>query len=159
MNRTRRKTVSDFRSFGMKKNRRRMTTGPENASTRFKELEEMLYEKKRQTVRDLEEQLGRQLSPDLRERIRTALDAGDQSTLDLFESIDLSLLEMKNQTLKNIERAIRRVKDRSYGNCEECGVEIPNRRLMAIPFARTCIACQEKRELIEKIGKKEEDYP
>jgi len=158
MNHAKRKSVTESTDFRMKKPRRRTEADPSPDSSRLKILKEMLFEKKRETVRELEEQLGRQLSAELRERIRTALDVGDQSTLDLFESIDLSLLEMKNKTLKNIEEAIRRVKDNSYGNCEECGAGIPERRLIAMPFARTCIVCQEKRELIEKIEKKEENY-
>jgi DnaK suppressor protein len=158
MNRIRKKTVENRRAAPLRKSRRRPPIVSPKPDSRFLALEKMLFEKRQQTVRDLEQQLGKQLSPDIRERIHTALDVGDQSTLDLSESIDLSLLEMKNKTLKNIEEAIRRVKEKSYGNCEECGVAIPERRLMAMPFARTCVACQENRELIEKIEKKEEEY-
>lgn len=118
---------------------------------------ESLVQKRKETVRDIESQLGKQLSPDLEDRLSSALDSGDQSILDLANSIDFSLLEMKNKTLKDIEEAILRLKEKSDGTCEECGHRIPEGRLKAMPFARTCVRCQEERELIEKIERKEDE--
>jgi DnaK suppressor protein len=40
--------------------------------------------------------------------------------------------------------------------CENCGRQIDEARLEALPFARRCIACQEEAELIEQIERKED---
>ncbi len=48
--------------------------------------------------------------------------------------------------LYTIDEALKRVKDGSYGNCTNCGKEIPRRRLEALPYTELCIACQSKNE-------------
>ena len=135
----------------------RALRSPGRTKTSLTSLQEALDQKRTETVRDIESQLGKQLSPDLQGRLSSASDSGDQSILDLADSIDFSLLEMKNKTLKDIEEAILRLKEKSYGTCEQCGHRIPEGRLKAVPFARTCVRCQEERELIEKIERKEDE--
>lgn len=49
--------------------------------------------------------------------------------------------------LHHIDEALRRIKDKTYGKCQECGKEISPARLEAVPHARLCIACKEKEEL------------
>lgn len=48
--------------------------------------------------------------------------------------------------VKEIDAALRRIKDGSYGECEECSEPIAERRLKAIPEARLCISCAEEVE-------------
>lgn len=48
--------------------------------------------------------------------------------------------------LREVEHALRRADMGAYGRCEECGREIPPRRLQAVPAAVVCVACQERRE-------------
>ena len=45
--------------------------------------------------------------------------------------------------------ALTRVSDDEYGVCSECGGPIPPRRLLAVPDASTCVACQER---LERVG-------
>ena len=47
---------------------------------------------------------------------------------------------------REVEHALRRADMGAYGRCEECGREIPPRRLQAVPAAVVCVACQERRE-------------
>ena len=65
-----------------------------------------------------------------------------------------SLLGSGKDTLDQIEAAIARVEDGSYGRCEECGEQIPTPRLEAIPYAAECVRCatqqEEGHESIEK---------
>jgi DnaK suppressor protein len=59
-----------------------------------------------------------------------------------FERSQVSTLVRQAQRhLKEIEAALARVDDGSYGMCEGCGNPIPEGRLEARPVARTCIAC------------------
>jgi DnaK suppressor protein len=118
----------------------------------------MLLQKKREITQEIEDQLDSHLSDELQRRIDSALDEGDQSLLDLTEDIDLSLLEMRNKTLKDIHNALRCLKDGTYGICEECQGPIPEKRLRVMPFVRTCVTCQEKREVLEKIEKEEDRF-
>lgn len=48
-----------------------------------------------------------------------------------------------------VEHALRRVEMGAYGRCEECGQEIPPRRLHAMPAAVVCVTCQGRRETRE----------
>ena len=51
------------------------------------------------------------------------------------------LLSNQEFTLSEIEAALERMKDGSYGNCVECKGDIGTERLIALPYARRCIKC------------------
>jgi hypothetical protein len=57
---------------------------------------------------------------------------------------------MKSQTLIKIDAALRWLKDGTYGVCFECGGEIAERRLWALPFAVPCKDCEDTREIAER---------
>ena len=57
---------------------------------------------------------------------------------------------MKSETLHKIEEALARLDENTYGNCFECGDEISERRLRALPFAVRCKDCEEAREIAEQ---------
>jgi DnaK suppressor protein len=74
---------------------------------------------------------------------------------DTFEQdFALSIVANEQETLAEIALAIKRLKDGNFGLCEDCLAEgkspgqaaIPRARLKAIPYARNCIECQQKRE-------------
>lgn len=49
-------------------------------------------------------------------------------------------------TLQLIEEALERIKEGTFGECTNCHEEVQLKRLEAVPWARHCIACQEKQE-------------
>lgn len=49
-----------------------------------------------------------------------------------------------------IENALKRIEDKSYGHCEDCGEEIPEKRLLANPHFQNCVGCAEDKEIEEK---------
>jgi len=57
------------------------------------------------------------------------------------QELTLSLLGSERNVLNQIEAAIKRIEDGSYGRCEKCGGKIPKSRLDAIPYAVQCISC------------------
>ena len=61
------------------------------------------------------------------------------------ESADIlhRLSESERRELAEIDAALERIADGTYGSCEECGGPIGRQRLRAIPEARRCIACSE----------------
>lgn len=116
----------------------------------------ILLKKKEEIVKEIADQLGQRLDEALQAKIDSALDVGDQSTLDLAEEIDISLLEMRNRIRREIDDALQRLEEGTYGICIECGEEISEGRLKVLPFATHCVKCKEKNELLEKIEKEEE---
>ena len=77
-------------------------------------------------------------------------DAEEQSVDEFVQEVDLALMQMKSDTLKKIDAAILRLEDGSYGDCFECGDEIAEARLRALPFAVRCKDCEEARENTER---------
>jgi DnaK suppressor protein len=76
----------------------------------------------------------------------------DQGT-DAMEREKAFLFASKDgRLLYHINEALRRIKDKNYGKCMQCGKPISSARLEAVPHARLCITCKEKEEL-EKAGK------
>lgn len=58
-----------------------------------------------------------------------------------------SLIERKNRELRRIEYLIGRLlKEEEFGLCEECGAQIPQQRLLIVPEATLCVACQREME-------------
>jgi DnaK suppressor protein len=68
-----------------------------------------------------------------------------------FES-ENALANMLDSRLSEIERALARLSDGSYGHCENCSQAIPPRRLEALPFATFCVPCQSAADKRSKIG-------
>jgi len=55
-------------------------------------------------------------------------------------------MESQSEELKEIKDALDRIKDGSFGSCEDCQGRIPKERLKAISYARLCVKCQGKEE-------------
>ncbi|MEM6654558.1 MAG: TraR/DksA family transcriptional regulator [Planctomycetota bacterium] len=62
------------------------------------------------------------------------------------DEISSQLAEVESRELGNIERALQRIQDGTYGKCEVCGGRIPMARLNALPYATMCIECQQAAE-------------
>jgi DnaK suppressor protein len=60
------------------------------------------------------------------------------------------LIQLKAETLKNIDIALRRIEQGDYGDCFECGNEIAEARLRALPFAVRCRNCEALREASDR---------
>lgn len=73
-------------------------------------------------------------------------DTEEQSVDDFVQAVDFALMEMKSETLRKIDEAIQRLEAGGYGLCAECGAEIAEARLAALPFAGLCRRCQEAQE-------------
>ena len=67
---------------------------------------------------------------------------GDIGTETFEREKDLSIIESVQAGLQDIERALQRLADGSYGTCEICGKDIGDDRLDALPAARFCVEHQ-----------------
>jgi DnaK suppressor protein len=66
------------------------------------------------------------------------------------EDIDLALLQINSEIIDKISDALARLEADSYGRCNDCGEDIAEKRLRALPFAARCKNCQEAFELNER---------
>ena len=58
----------------------------------------------------------------------------------------LNLASGERNTLLDIDDALKRIKDKTYGKCIMCGKNISKKRLLAVPHAKLCIPCKRKEE-------------
>jgi DnaK suppressor protein len=69
-------------------------------------------------------------------------DVADQSVKDVSQEIEYRLSERESQLVADIDQALLRIDEGSYGVCARCGKDIPERRLDALPTARYDAECQ-----------------
>jgi RNA polymerase-binding protein DksA len=74
------------------------------------------------------------------------LHMADMGTDNFEQEMSFSLIENEQQALEEINEALDRVKNGSFGLCEDCQKPIPRPRLQAIPYARFCVDCARKEE-------------
>ena len=120
----------------------------EIAMGRYAELKKILEDRRREILSEVQEKMR-----DVRAGGTSSegvLDAAETSEADIQDEIELALIQMKSETLHKIEEALARLEEGTYGNCFECGDEISERRLRALPFAVRCKDCEEAREIAEQ---------
>ena len=69
-------------------------------------------------------------------------DVADMSLLDVNQELEYRLSERESQMVADIDQALLRIDEGSYGVCARCGKDIPEARLDAVPTARYDAACQ-----------------
>ncbi len=70
----------------------------------------------------------------------------DTASATLGREIDYTLGDNSKQVLSEIDAALKRIEDGTYGTCVNCGGEIPRERLEAQPWASLCIDCKRRSE-------------
>jgi DnaK suppressor protein len=133
----------------MAKVTKRNTSVAAAGGTRYSELKRMLEERRREIVSEVQGKI-RGVRADGAEKPHEVLDQGETSEVDIQEDIELALIQMKAETLNKIDEALARLEDGRYGVCFECGDEISEQRLRALPFAVRCKDCEEAREVAEQ---------
>ena len=108
---------------------------------RFTEAEKRLISRGRKLLNQIELQrwLATRCSEELGDEADTAREVSETE-------LALSVAEIRSSEVAEIEDALRRIVDGTYGVCDMCGEPIPAARLRAAPSARLCLACQKKSE-------------
>ena len=120
------------------------------SESRYNELKQMLDERRRQIHAEVQGKMG-----SVREegswggKQNEVLDAVESSEADIQEEIEFALIQMKSETLNKINDALGRLEQGDDGNCFDCGEEIAEKRLRALPFAVRCKDCEEAREVAQ----------
>jgi DnaK suppressor protein len=85
------------------------------------------------------------------------MDEADLASSDIEQGMKMRMANRENFKLKRLHRALDKVRDGSYGECEGCGSDIGFARLSARTIAELCIACKEEEERKENtsaVGRK-----
>ncbi|NTV34811.1 MAG: hypothetical protein HGA50_16170 [Deltaproteobacteria bacterium] len=78
------------------------------------------------------------------------IDEVDDAQREISAYSQFSLIERKNRELQKIEYLLNRVaEEQDFGLCEECGTRIPKERLLLVPEATLCVACQRELEKMD----------
>ena len=118
-------------------------------------LRKSLVQKREEIVREVKSGISKYIKGETRQLVDTALDDGDWSVVDLSEDISFKHMSTHRENLLKIDEALRKLGEGTYGICEDCGEEISEQRLKILPFAIYCTDCQEKREQLEEIARRE----
>ena len=103
------------------------------------------------------------LAQEISRRSRVTTEPGMQDIGDILDlvseertrELDILLTDREKRKLHQIDDALDKIEDNTYGQCEECGTKIPKARLKVLPFAKHCVECQEKNEREEKYTREE----
>jgi DnaK suppressor protein len=114
---------------------------------RYGELKAILEERRREIMSEVQGRMRDVRAEGANSAVQGVLDAAESSELDIQDEIEFALIQMKAETLNKIDEALRRLEEGTYGYCFECGDEISEKRLRALPFAVRCKDCEEAREV------------
>jgi DnaK suppressor protein len=114
---------------------------------RYSDLKRMLEERRKEILSEVQGRIRDQREADAWGKVHEVLDAGESSEADIQEDIEFALIQMKAETLTKINDALHRLEEGTYGYCADCGGEISDKRLRALPFAVRCKECEEGREV------------
>jgi DnaK suppressor protein len=129
--------------------KRQAATIIETPRSRYAELRQILEDRRRDIVREVQGRI-RGVRAEGSEKPHEVMDQGETSEVDIQEDIEFALIQMKAETLNKINEALSRLEEGTYGNCFECGEDIAEQRLRALPFAVRCKDCEEARENAQK---------
>lgn len=118
-------------------------------------LKKALISKKTIILKEVKEEISKYVSGDNKQLVDTANDEGDWAQVDISEDLSLQRLSAQRKLMYNIDEAVRKIEEGTYGICEDCGEEISEKRLLVLPAATLCVDCQESREQAEAIGGEE----
>jgi DnaK suppressor protein len=121
------------------------------SESRYTELKRMLDDRRREIQAEVQGKIrGVREEGTWGGKLNEVLDAVESSEADIQDEIEFALIQMKSETLNKINDAVHRLEQGDYGYCFECGEEIAEKRLRALPFAVRCKDCEEAREVAEQ---------
>ena len=124
--------------------------GGQMTRDRYAELTRILEERRREIMDQVQEKIRDVRTESPNSPTQGVLDAAESSEADIQDEIEFALIQMKAETLHKIEEALRRLEEGTFGYCFECGEEISEKRLRALPFAVRCKDCEEQKEAVEQ---------
>ena len=124
--------------------------------TRPEALRHFLLERRHELQKQIDVLLAQHRDIHSHFRENSVLDIEDMSLRDSTGAQQIALLEARTRERNQLDEALRRLDEGTYGICEDCEAPISPARLRAMPFARRCIKCQEQAELFEQVIQRED---
>ena len=116
------------------------------ASLRQNRLKKMLLERKRKMWTDLRDEFFRKLGKEYNTQFDNPHDIEELGLIDVIEDIGIAVADIKRKELEEMDTALKKLDDGTYGVCEVCAEEIDDERLKVIPFATECVKCRSEEE-------------
>jgi DnaK suppressor protein len=117
------------------------------------DLKEHLLEMKTRLLGEIESELKAEREGNKDE----GMDTYDLASEERDREINFILSDRERMKIRQIDDALGRIDDGSYGVCESCGLEVAEERLEAMPFTRLCRDCQQDQEREAKSQRRVED--
>jgi DnaK suppressor protein len=117
------------------------------------ELKELLIKKKLELLAEVKKAMGDKLEEDVRMTFDLLKDNPDKSVDELLKHVNARIIGNRSEEIDDIDSALNKLEEGTYGVCEECGEDIPIKRMDAVPAALYCVNCQ---DVIDRIKKDEE---
>ncbi|HMK56048.1 MAG TPA: TraR/DksA family transcriptional regulator [Dissulfurispiraceae bacterium] len=108
-----------------------------------REFSERLRQKKEEIILRSSIEMKKRISAENRQTLGAGLEEGDCAFSCHSDYIHFRNLDSQRAVIRQIDMALDKLCEGSFGVCEECGAEIGERRLKIVPFARFCRDCQE----------------
>jgi DnaK suppressor protein len=122
------------------------------SSEQLAQLRQQIEAERSRLRQDIRDELTRSDSEQYATLAGQVHDAGEESVADLLSEINAAVLSNSIKALREIEAAQERLRQGTYGRCEECGEDIPYDRLHAYPSAKLCLTDQERYEAAHPQG-------
>ena len=133
------------------KNTKKKDAAPAKVWSRYSELKQMLDDRRRELQAEVQGKMrGVREEGSWGGKLNEVLDAVESAEADIQEDLEFALVQMKSETLNKVNDALVRLEQGNYGNCFDCGEEIAEKRLRALPFAVRCKDCEEAKETAEQ---------
>ena len=133
------------------KSTQKKVAAPAQTGSRYSDLKQMLDDRRRELQAEVQGKMrGVREEGSWGGKLNEVLDAVESAEADIQEELEFALVQMKSETLNKVNDALVRLEQGSYGNCFDCGEEIAEKRLRALPFAVRCKDCEESRETAEQ---------
>ena len=128
-------------------------TAAANRKKFLSDLRQNLLEMKNKLVAEIDSELKAEREGNKDE----GMDTYDLASEERDREINFILSDRERVKIKQIDDALLRLEDGSYGVCESCGLEIAEERLEAMPFTRLCRDCQQDMEREAKSQRRFDD--
>jgi DnaK suppressor protein len=138
------------RVAGLREQRKPIThlkeTAVTTASPADRNIEAVLRQRYLELWTDIRRELDKHGEQQYQDLVQGAGDPEDDATANLLIDLNLKEIDRDVEELRQVQRAIARLRRGEYGRCRRCGDDIPPARLEALPYAELCLDCQTREE-------------
>ncbi len=115
-------------------------------------MNKTFLQKMKSLLLEQREELAKQVSKQI--DVDTDGDETDEIQANILIDLNNQLSTRNSAKLNQIESALKRIEEKTYGLCQDCEDPIPEKRLLSNPYFQTCVSCAEEREAEEKQRKR-----